>query len=212
MNKFVFNFSYCVQCASVTALDFVQHLCPISISIGFMSFFSLACVPLRKQVYDSSVIAYPQIVHPHGLITTVLGLHMQLDSSHFADGLMRVKCLTSVSPLLNAAEARESSHIEYNGNNRKTNYAQRKSPLTDSREVFLLGKCTSFLKKRIPSHLLHDPCTFYTILRVILRISLFHCSLLCHLLGILRSLEFGSQPLISFITLTFIFTCFHFFL
>lgn len=98
------------------------------------------------------MIAYPSIVHPHGLVTTVHGLHMQLDSSHFDDGLMRIKCLTSVSPLLamqssssssssegNAAEARESSYA--NGNaNRKTNYGQRKPPLTDSREVFLLGK------------------------------------------------------------------------
>lgn len=110
----------------------------------------------NKQVYDSSVIAYPPIVHQHGLVTTVLGLHMQLDSSHFEDGLMRVKCLTSISPLIpiqsmegNAAEARESLYIgngngNSNGNgNRKTNHAQRKPPLTDSREVFLLGKCKS---------------------------------------------------------------------
>lgn len=107
----------------------------------------------KKQVYDSSVLAYPPIVHQHGLVTTVLGLHMQLDSSHFEDGLMRVKCLTSVSPLIamhssstisdgNAAEARESSlSSAYNGNNRKTNHSQRKPPLTDSREVFLIGKC-----------------------------------------------------------------------
>lgn len=120
----------------------------------FLSFvwFCVAVAFIRNQVYDSSVISYPPIVHQHGLITTVLGLHMQLDSSHFEDGLMRVKCVTSVSPLIamhssstsaegNAAEARESSLSAYNGNNRKTNYAQRKPPLTDSREVFLIGKC-----------------------------------------------------------------------
>ncbi|XP_031638095.1 uncharacterized protein LOC116350438, partial [Contarinia nasturtii] len=94
-----------------------------------------------EQVYDSSLILYPPIVHPHGMMTTVLGLQMQLDSSHFEEGLMRVKCLTSISLLLeNAAETRESTfNIK---NNRKTNNsnhnAQRKPPLTDSREVFLL--------------------------------------------------------------------------
>lgn len=169
----------------------------------------------KTQVYDSSVIAYPPIVHQHGLVTTVLGLHMQLDSSHFEDGLMRVKCLTSISPLIpihsismegNAAEARESAYSgnggSINGNsNRKASHAQRKPPLTDSREVFLLGKCTSltasssflccsfhttpqathfcyfcslvFLDKQ------HYECTFpfqFT------ETELFHCSLLCHLL------------------------------
>ncbi|XP_055300436.1 uncharacterized protein LOC129567495 [Sitodiplosis mosellana] len=110
-------------------------------------------------VYDSSVIAYPPIVHQHGLVTTVLGLHMQLDSSHFEDSLMRVKCLTSISPLIpihsmegNAAEARESAYSgngngnsngDGNNSNRKTNHAQRKPPLTDSREVFLLVRNTA---------------------------------------------------------------------
>lgn len=123
---------------------------------------SMVAFIYEKQVYDSTVIAYPPIVHQHGLVQTILGLHMQLDSSHFDDGLMRIKCLTSVSPLIamhsssssissegNAAEARESaytngnSHSNSNNNsntNRKTNYGQRKSPLTDSREVLLLGK------------------------------------------------------------------------
>lgn len=135
----------------------------------FFSLWSLSsCAELvrlfvkkKTQVYDSSVIAYPPIVHQHGLVTTVLGLHMELDSSHFEDGLMRVKCLTSISPLIpihsmetgNAAEPRESPYsgnvnINSNNNNnnnnngnRKTSHAQRKPPLTDSREVFLLGKC-----------------------------------------------------------------------
>lgn len=224
MNKFLFNFSYCVRFASVTALDFDQHLHQILISTIFCQFvffslfrFVLHCCSLKKQVYDSSVISYPQIVHQHGLITTVLGLHMQLDSSHFENGLMRVKCVTSVSPLIamhssstsaegNAAEARESSLSAYNGNNRKTNYAQRKPPLTDSREVFLIGKCihlsSRWLQPNAELYFCFSKCNTWN--------SLFHCSLLCHLLNILRSFEFGSQPLISCITFTILFSCFEF--
>lgn len=158
----------------------------------------------KKQVYDSSVIKYPEVVHQHGLVTSVLGLHMQLDSSRFEDGLMRVKCLTSVSPLIamhssssssssisdeNAAEARESGLSAYSGNNRKTNYAQqqRKPALTDSREVFLLGKC--IIKKH-----LHSQCNTHFHFDAAIHCSTPH-NYVIYLT--LRSLDFGSQPFIS---------------
>lgn len=88
-------------------------------------------------------------MHPHGLVTTIQGLQLTLGRTHFADGTMRIKCITSVAPVIpmhssssdaSAAEARESGLSSYNGSNRKTNYAQRKPPLTDSREAFLIGK------------------------------------------------------------------------
>lgn len=159
-------------------------------------------------MYDSSVISYPSIVHQHGLMTTVVGLHIQLDSSHFEDGLMRVKCLTSVSPLIamhssgsggnggsgsisspdgNAAEARESGLSAYDGKNRKTNYAQqRKPPLTDSREVFLLGKCI------IKSIFIHSAMHNFHF-DVAIHCSTPHYYVICLTL---RSLDLGSQPLI----------------
>lgn len=92
-------------------------------------------------------------MHSHGLITTILGLHLVLDSSHFQNGSMRVKCLTSVSPVIPyapihssssdgsaAAEARESGLSSIINGNRKPNFVQRKPPLAESREAFLLGE------------------------------------------------------------------------
>lgn len=43
---------------------------------------------------------YPHHHHPQGLITTVLGLEMDIEVHHFQDGEMRVKCVASVSPVL----------------------------------------------------------------------------------------------------------------
>lgn len=132
-----------------------------SVLFCFVLFFRCAFA-IYEQVYDSFVVPYPPIIHSHGLVTTVLGLQMKLDSSHFDNGSMRVKCLTSVSPVIpihsslsegSAAEARESGLSAYDGN-RKTNYAQRKPPLADSREAYILGKypeCfqnSSLLKKK----------------------------------------------------------------
>lgn len=101
------------------------------------------------QVFDSYVLPYPPIVHSHGLVTTILGLQIKLDSSHFDNGSMRVKCLTSVSPVIpihssvvsdgSAPEPRESFGVT--PPDPKTNYAQRRPPLADSREAYILGKC-----------------------------------------------------------------------
>lgn len=88
-------------------------------------------------------------MHSHGLVTTILGMQIKLDSSHFDNGSMRVKCLTSVSPVIpkhssvvsvgRAAEAIESG-LSASYADQKTNYAQRKPPLADSREAYILGK------------------------------------------------------------------------
>lgn len=43
---------------------------------------------------------YPHHHHPQGLITTTLGLEMDIEAHHFQDGEMRVKCVASVSPVL----------------------------------------------------------------------------------------------------------------
>lgn len=128
-----------------------------SILIFLLPFFSLSLSSfilyissVGVQVFDSYVMPYPPVVHSHGLVTTILGMQIQLDSSHFDNGSMRVKCLTSVSPVIpihssvvsdgSAAEARESGLSPYDAD-RKTNYAQRKPPLADSREAYILGKC-----------------------------------------------------------------------
>lgn len=47
-----------------------------------------------------SLITYPDIIHQHGLITTIVGLQLVLDGTHFHLGAMRVKCTASLSPVL----------------------------------------------------------------------------------------------------------------
>jgi hypothetical protein len=62
--------------------------------------------------------------HAHGLITTSLGLNIPVDGRHFYDGMMRVKCVASLSPLL-WQNGRES--------------IVKKTALMDNREAMLLG-------------------------------------------------------------------------
>lgn len=46
------------------------------------------------------LVNYPDVAHTHGLVTTKLGLQMQLEAKHFKAGAMKVKCVASVSPIL----------------------------------------------------------------------------------------------------------------
>lgn len=111
--------------------------------ISFLPFFFSPFL-LLAQVYQSNLIHYPNITHPHGLVTTILGLHVVLDGSHFKNGSMRVKCLTSVSPVLSMSSSSGSSGSSgtdgVNGgiNNGRISYVQRR-PLLDNREAMLLG-------------------------------------------------------------------------
>lgn len=91
------------------------------------------------QVYKTSLVYYPNITHSHGLVTTILGLQVVLDGSHFKNGSMRVKCLTSVSPVvtMNVDGAGGNGSNGGNGNG-KTSYIQKRPPL-DNREAMLLG-------------------------------------------------------------------------
>jgi hypothetical protein len=43
---------------------------------------------------------YPNVVHPHGLVVSTLGLSFTVTSSHFLNGSMKVRCVASVSPIL----------------------------------------------------------------------------------------------------------------
>lgn len=76
----------------------------------------------------------PQIVHPHGLITTALGLRLPAAPSLFQRGSMRVRCVASVSPVLWQGD--RESVVE--------------TPLVTNREALLLGafcyklSCTNF--------------------------------------------------------------------
>lgn len=72
------------------------------------------------------LLRYPTVVHPHGLLTTALGLRLHVTNNHFEDGQMRVKCVASVSPVL------------WQGN--RESVVQRVAPLIDNREAHFLGE------------------------------------------------------------------------
>ncbi|EDW16747.1 uncharacterized protein LOC6575273 [Drosophila mojavensis] len=80
---------------------------------------------------------YNDIVHKHGLITSILGLQLELEPRHFHDGDMRVKCLASISPVLWKG-GRES-------------ILQRRPGIIDNRETMLLVRSDA---GRIESNLL----------------------------------------------------------
>ncbi|KAL1140623.1 hypothetical protein AAG570_000553, partial [Ranatra chinensis] len=80
-----------------------------------------------QQVTDPKMLrVYPNIVHTHGLVTAILGLHVTVTSQHFTGGSMKLKCVANVSPVL------------WQGN--RESVVQRMSPLVDNREALLLGK------------------------------------------------------------------------
>lgn len=66
-----------------------------------MTIYGRLCVsaPL-KVINPDTLMRYPHHHHPQGLITTTLGLEMDIEAHHFQDGEMRVKCVASVSPVL----------------------------------------------------------------------------------------------------------------
>ncbi|XP_044734920.1 uncharacterized protein LOC123297355 [Chrysoperla carnea] len=76
------------------------------------------------------LVKYPPQVHPHGLMTSWLGLHFIVGAHHFMDGSMKVRCIAVVSPVLWQGD-RES-------------VVQRMTPaLIDNREALLLVKASS---------------------------------------------------------------------
>ncbi|GAB0086679.1 Immunoglobulin-like domain [Sergentomyia squamirostris] len=83
-----------------------------------------------EQVRDrNSLVNYPPYHHPHGLITTRLGLNLILEPRHFTDGAVRVKCVASLSPVL------------WRGGKESIVPATRRQHLLDNREAMLLVKC-----------------------------------------------------------------------
>lgn len=94
--------------------------------INFSQTFKQIFLILWFQVMDPSyLIHYRDMYHTHGLITTSLGLNIPVDGRHFFDGIMRVKCVASLSPSL--------------WQNGRESIVHRRPSLMDSREAMLLG-------------------------------------------------------------------------
>ncbi|XP_039439650.1 uncharacterized protein LOC120420638 [Culex pipiens pallens] len=77
----------------------------------------------------ASIVQYPRVVNQHGLITSYLGLSMVVQPQHYIDGLMRIKCVASLSPVL--------------WRNGKESIVQWEQPGLDNRVAMLLVKSGS---------------------------------------------------------------------
>lgn len=49
---------------------------------------------------DDRLELYPDIRHPHGLMSSTLGLRFTVTGDHFFQGSMRLRCVAEVSPVL----------------------------------------------------------------------------------------------------------------
>ncbi|XP_073985458.1 uncharacterized protein [Rhodnius prolixus] len=79
----------------------------------------------EQQVNDpDALIQYPIMSHPHGLKTAMLGLRITALPEHFSQGIMRAKCVASLSPVLWQGD-RES-------------VVESMAPLLSNREALLL--------------------------------------------------------------------------
>ncbi|XP_024085758.1 uncharacterized protein LOC112126130 [Cimex lectularius] len=68
------------------------------------------------------VIKYPNAVHAHGLVTTALGLSMNVKPYHFNKGVMKLRCVASLSPVV-----WQGHHVVHSN-----------APLLDNREASFL--------------------------------------------------------------------------
>lgn len=79
------------------------------------------------QVTDPGMLVpYPRFQNPHGLITSYLGLNVVVGPHHYRDGILRIRCVASLSPVL-WREGKES-------------ILQWEQPTLDNREAMLLGE------------------------------------------------------------------------
>ncbi|XP_058825795.1 uncharacterized protein LOC131685832 [Topomyia yanbarensis] len=80
-------------------------------------------------VDPGSIVNYPRLVNQHGLLVSFLGLSMMVQPEHYIDGLMRIKCVASLSPVL--------------WRNGKESIVQWEQPAIDNRVAMLLVKSSS---------------------------------------------------------------------
>lgn len=74
----------------------------------------------------NSIVYYPRSVNQYGLISSFLGLNMVVQQRHYIDGVMRIKCVASLSPVL--------------WRNGKESIVQWEQPTIDNRVAMLLGE------------------------------------------------------------------------
>ncbi|XP_055676941.1 uncharacterized protein LOC129786132 [Lutzomyia longipalpis] len=88
----------------------------------------------------NSLVNYPPYQHPHGLITTRLGLNLELEPRHFTDGAVHVKCVASLSPVL------------WRGGKESIVQKTRQQNLLNNREAMLLVRSRSSTVSSMSRH------------------------------------------------------------
>lgn len=83
-----------------------------------------------KLVTDpNSIIQYPPVLYQHRVTLSLLGLSMVVQHRHYIDGIMRIKCVASLSPVL--------------WRNGQESIMQWEKPTIDNRVAMLLVKSSS---------------------------------------------------------------------
>ena len=109
----------------------IIELFSISGTFSFRHFIFIS----RQQITNPKyIISYPEIRHTHGLISTSIGLNMRINSHYFEDGVLRIKCVACISPII-WSENKETV-IQQQG----LKQFDIPLPSIDTREVLFLGK------------------------------------------------------------------------
>lgn len=89
----------------------------------------------RQQITNPKyIISYPEVHHQHGLISTGIGLNMRINSQYFEDGVLRIKCVASISPIIWSGN--KETVIQQQG----LQQFEIPLPSIDTREVLFLGE------------------------------------------------------------------------
>lgn len=89
----------------------------------------------RQQITNPKyIISYPEVHHQHGLISTGIGLSMRINSQYFEDGVLRIKCVASISPIIWSGN--KETVIQQQG----LQQFEIPLPSIDTREVLFLGE------------------------------------------------------------------------
>lgn len=93
----------------------------------------------RQQITNPKhTITYPEAHHQHGLITTSVGLNMKINSQYFENGVLRIKCVASISPTIWSGN--KETVIQQQG----LQQFEIPLPSIDTREVLFLGTQFAF--------------------------------------------------------------------
>lgn len=106
--------------------------------ISTLSFIS------RQQITNPKyIVSFADVQHTHGLISTSIGLSMRISAQFFQDGVLRIKCVASISPVIWSGN--RETVIQQQG----LQQFEIPLPSIDTREVLFLGEsCSAILRSK----------------------------------------------------------------